>query len=217
MSEQGRFYTDAALFTSWSWDMKVIKLTKEEQEQVLEETRIGKSPERISIELCLDYDDVITFLDSLEPKSRYARLSEVIDDLEDLCRRTKLELDSAADNAMLVQAYQRVANEYRVALAELDSLQTPEERANELMERAFNPFVKALLKVCVEETNKLQQELVKYSVPERDAKNVSTELFKRLADSLKGSLNPTADSLRSYFGAKKQEETPKGIPGRTLQ
>jgi hypothetical protein len=197
--------------------MKVIKLTKEEQEQVLEETRIGKSPERISIELCLDYDDVVTFLDSLEPKNRYARLSEVIDDLEDVCRRTKMELDQGADNAMLVQAYQRVANEYRVALAELDSLQTPEERVGELMERAFNPFVKALLKVCVEETNKLQQELVKYAVPERDAKNVSTELFKRLADSLKGSMSPSADALRAYFGAKKQEEAAQGVPGRTLQ
>lgn len=182
-------------------------LSQQQREMIEEAHAAGKTPEQIGIQFGLDYDDVRFYLENfiVPPRSHFERLQEIVDDLEDRCEKTKLDLDTAGSNAMLLQSYQKLMAEYRLALAQMMDLQKPQDVVDEIIGKAFNPFLLSLLRSCTEETSNLQQELLRLNVPSRDAKGISTEIFKRLSERIKSLLPEAKVALDSHFGVKKQE------------
>lgn len=188
------------------------KLSREYRLLIEDAYKSGKSPEQIGIEYGLDFEEVQEFCSDVSNSgdSRYEKLSAIIESLEDVLSRVKDHIDAdGVTQAMYLQSYQKLINEYRIALGELEELKKPEDVIKELMERVLNPFVMELVKVCTEETNKLKQELVKRDVPNSDAQSIAMELFKRLADRLKSTMPESHRILNTYFGIKNdREESP---------
>lgn len=182
-------------------------LSKEQREMIEDAYKAGQTPEQIGIQFGLDYDDIRFYVENfiVPPRSHFERLQEIVDDLEDQCDKTKLEIDNGEGSAMMLQSYQRLMAEYRVALAELMALQKPQDVVDDIIEKAFNPFLISLVRACTEETNNLQQELLKLDIPARDARGVSTEIFKRLSERIQVLLPETKGTLDNHFGVKKQE------------
>lgn len=182
-------------------------LAKEQCLMIEDAYKAGKTPEQIGIKFGLDYDDVRFYLENfvVPPRSHFERLSEIVDDLEDQCEKTKLSIDNGSDSAMMLQSYQRLMSEYRLALAECAGLQRPQEVVDEIIEKVFKPFVTSLIRSCTEETSNLKQEMIKLDVPIRDAQGISIEIFKRLAERIQALLPEAHASLDSHFGVKKTE------------
>lgn len=182
-------------------------LSQQQREMIEEAHAAGKTPEQIGIQFGLDYDDVRFYLENfiVPARSHFERLQEIVNDLEDRCEKTKRDLDSGNPNAMMLQSYQKLMAEYRLALAQLMDLQKPQDVVDEIIEKAFNPFLIALVRSCTEETNNLQQQMLRLNVPPRDAKGISTEIFKRLSERIKALLPEAKVALDDHFGVKKQE------------
>jgi hypothetical protein len=191
-------------------------LSAEQREMIEDAYKAGQTPEQIGIQFGLDYDDVRFYVENFiqPPRSHFERLQEIVDDLEDQCAKTKLAIDSGESSAMMLQSYQRLMAEYRIALAELMALQKPQDVVDELVDKSFNPFVVNLIRACTEEMNNLQQEMLKLDVPLRDAKGISTEIFKRLSDRVRALLPEAKESLDTHFGVKKQEREARAAEAR---
>ncbi len=182
-------------------------LSPEQREMIEDAYKAGQTPEQIGIQFGLDYDDVRYYVENFiqSPRSHFERLQEIVDDLEDQCAKTKLAIDQGDGSAMMLQSYQRLMAEYRIALAELMALQKPQDVVDEIIEKSFNPFLLSLVRACTEEMNNLQQEMLKLDIQPRDAKGISTEIFKRLSDRIQALLPEAKESLDTHFGVKKQE------------
>lgn len=170
--------------------------------------KAGKTTEHISTVLGLDYDDVKFYIEKfiVQPRSHFERLKKIVDDLENQCTQTKSAIDGGSDSAMMIQSYQKLMSEYRLALAELMTLQRPQEAVDDLVIKVINPFITSLVRTCTEETSKLQTELRKLNVLDRDAKGISTDVFKRLAEQISNHLPATLENLDKHFGVKKAEQ-----------
>jgi len=182
-------------------------LATEYREMIETAYRAGKTPEQIGVQLGLDYDDVSYYLEHflVAPRSHFERLQEIVDDLEDQCTKTKVEIDGGSNSAMMLQSYQKLMSEYRVALAELMAIQRPQEAVDDLVNKVFNPFVTELVRACAEETHKLQSELLKLEIPSRDAKGISVDVFRRLGERVQNLLPTTREGLDKHFGVNKKE------------
>lgn len=191
-------------------------LSAEQREMIEEAHKAGQSPEQIGIHFALDYDDVRFYVENfiVPPRSHFERLQEIVDDLEDQCTKTKLEMDGGGASAIMIQSYQRLMAEYRISLAELMALQKPQDVVDDIVDKSFNPFLIDLVRACTEEMNNLQQEMLKLDVPSRDAKGISTEIFKRLSDRIQAILPGAKESLDSHFGVKKQEREIRAAEAR---
>lgn len=191
-------------------------LSVEQREMIEDAYKAGQSPEQIGIQFGLDYDDVRFYVENfiVPPRSHFERLQEIVDDLEDQCAKTKLGIDNGDGSAMMLQSYQRLMAEYRIALAELMALQKPQDVVDEIIDKSFNPFLLNLVRACTEEMNNLQQEMLKLDVPLRDAKGISTEIFKRLSERIQGLLPEAKVSLDTHFGVKKQERELRAAEAR---
>jgi len=195
-------------------------LSQHQRDMIEDAHKAGHSPEQIGIEFGLDYDDVRYYVENfiVPPRSHFERLQEIVNDLEDQCEKTKQSIEGGADSPMMLQSYQKLMSEYRIALSELMALQKPQDVVSDLLEKSFNPFLLDLVRACTEEANNLKEEMLKLDVPFRDAQGISTEIFRRLTDRI-GRLIPTArENLDSYFGVKKDKES-RSIkqPEKTLQ
>jgi hypothetical protein len=179
------------------------KLSNLERETIEEAYSAGLTPEQIGVKLGLDFDDVTYYCEHhiVPPRSRFERLEGIVDDLEDTCINTKHQIDTGrADSAMMLQSYQRLISEYRLAVAELDGLKQPQDVVGEIVEKVLNPFLIDLTRVCTEETSKLREEMLKLDVPQRDANGVATDIFRRLTNSIKHTLDAAINNLNSYHG-----------------
>lgn len=170
--------------------------------------KAGKTFEHIGTVLGLDPDDVRFYIEKfvVQPRSHFDRLQKIVDDLENQCSQTKSAIDSGQDSAMMIQSYQKLMSEYRLALAELMAIQRPQEAVDDLVRKIINPFITSLVRSCTEETSKLQRELIKLEVKDRDAKGISTDVFRRLAEQIQNHLPTTRENLDKHFGVKKAEQ-----------
>lgn len=194
------------------------KLSREYRLLIEDAYKAGKTPEQIGIEYGLDFEEVKSFCDSVKAtESRYEKLCALIEELESVLDKVKDNIDqTGAQQAMYLQSYQKLVNEYRVALGELDDLKRPEDIVKEIMERVLNPFVIELVKVCTEESNKLKQELTKRDVPAHDSSMIATDLFKRLGDRIKSTMPEAQKTLSSYYGVS-TEQAPANVREKMLQ
>jgi len=183
-------------------------LSKDILEMINSAHSAGKTPEQIGIQFGLEYEDVQTYLENfvVAPRSRFDRLQEIVDDLEDQCTQTRLELDSSR-SAMMLQSYQKLMSEYRLALAELADIQNPQEVSDELIEKIFKPFVTDIIRVGTEETHKLQNELIRLGIQTRDARQTSVDIFKRLGERVAALLPVAQENLDRHLGVKKAKRT----------
>lgn len=196
------------------------RLSKEQLQMIEDAYRAGLTPEQIGVKLGLDFDDVRYYCENFmrAPMSRYERLEGIIEDLEEVAISTKHDIDMGYANAMLLQSYQRIMAEYRIAVAELDSLKEPEDVVEEIIDKVLNPFLIDLTRVCTEETSKLQEEMLKLDVAPRDAKGVATDVFRRLTNSIKHTLDSAVQNLNSYHGvSKKRSKDDKFFKENMLQ
>lgn len=170
--------------------------------------KAGKTSDHIGTVLGLDPDDVRFYIEKfvVQPRSHFERLQKIVDDLENQCSQTKSAIDSGQDSAMMIQSYQKLMSEYRLALAELMAIQRPQEAVDELVRKIINPFITSLVRSCTEETSKLQRELIKLDVKDRDAKGISTDVFRRLTEQIQNHLPATRENLDKHFGVKKSEQ-----------
>ena len=184
--------------------------------------KAGHTPEQIGVEFGLDYDDVRYYVENfiVPPRSHFERLRDIVDDLEDQCKQTKHNIDTGDSSAMMLQSYQKLMSEYRIALAELMSLQRPQDVVTDVLEKSFNPFLIDLVRACTEEVNNLKEEMLKLDVAHRDATGISTEIFRRLTDRIQRLVPSAREGLDSYFGVKgdKGSNKQQSKPGeKTLQ
>tara|TARA_Y100000815_G_C13199963_1_gene446375 strand:+ start:47 stop:652 length:606 start_codon:yes stop_codon:yes gene_type:complete len=191
-------------------------LSSDQRELIEKAYESGQSPEEIGIKFELDFDDVRFYCENFitPPKSRYERLQEIVSDLESTTEQCRHRIDSGSqDSAMMIQSYQRLMSEYRVALAELDEVKTPTDVVEDIVKKVLNPFVIGIAKVSTEETKKLQEELIKLNVPSRDAKGMSEEIFRRLMANVKTNLVDAERALNGYYGikSKKNDDIMGGI------
>lgn len=196
------------------------KLSKQERETIEDAYRVGLTPEQIGVKLGLDFDDVRYYCEDfiVPPRSRFERLEGIIDDLEDTCINTKHQIDTGqSDSAMMLQSYQRLIAEYRIAVAELDGLKQPEDVVGEIVAKVLNPFLIDLTRVCTEETSKLKEEMLKLDVPPRDAKGVATDVFRRLTNSIKHTLDAAVKNLNLYHGVDDKLKDDKFFKENMLQ
>lgn len=196
-------------------------LSAHQRELIEDAHKEGLSPEQISIRFSLDCDDVRYFIDNFlaPPRSHFERLQTIVDDLEDQCSKMKVTLDQGDPSAMMLQSYQRLMAEYRLALAELMALQKPQDVVDEIIDKSFNPFLISITRSCTEEMKNLQDEMTRLNIPLRDAKGISTDIFKRLLERVVGLLPETKAALDSHFGVKKQEREARSAESKekTLQ
>jgi len=195
-------------------------LSQQQRDMIEDAHRAGHSPEKIGIDFGLDYDDVRYYVENfiVPPRSHFERLQEIVDDLEDQCEKTKQSIEDGNDSAMMLQSYQRLMSEYRVALADLMSLQKPQDVVTDLIDKTFNPFLIDLVRACTEEANNLKEEMLKLDIPMRDAQGISTEIFRRLTDRIQRLIPGARDNLNNYFGVKKEKEPGSPKPSeKTLQ
>lgn len=194
-------------------------LSKEQRHLIEESYRIGHTPEQIGVKFSLDIDEVRYYLDNfvVPPMSRFERLEGIIEDLEDTCLHVKMDIDSGTANAMVLQAYQRLMSEYRISIAELDALKTPEDVVDEVVQKVLNPFLIDLTRVCTEETSKLADEMMKLNVPSRDAKNISLDVFRRLTNSVKHTLDSAVKNLNNYHGVKSKKNKDDPFKEQAMQ
>lgn len=188
-------------------------LSTAQKDLIIEASRLGKTATEIGLEFGIDYDVVGKVIQEEEVeqnRSHHARLREIVNDLEDQCTRTKVSLDEGGDSAMMLQSYQRLMAEYRVALADLMSLQKPQDIVDDIIEQVFNPFLIDLIRASTEEMNNLKAEMLKLNVPVRDANGISAEIFRRLTDRIQKLVPSAGESLHRYFGAKSK-------PAKTYQ
>ena len=195
-------------------------LSKEIRDMIDDSFRAGLSSEEIGIKFALDIDDVNYYIEHfvMPPRSRFERLEGIVEDLEEVAISTKYDIDSGAGNAMLLQSYQRVMAEYRIALAELDDMKQPEDVVEEIVDKVLNPFLIDIVRVCTQETNKLEEEMLKLDVNPRDAKAVSIDVFKRLTNQVKRTVEASRTQLNAYFGVnKKKSKDDAFFKEKTLQ
>lgn len=196
------------------------KLSKQEREMIEDAYKAGLTPEQIGVKLGLDFDDVRYYCEECitPPRSRFERLEGIVDDLEEICINTKHQIDTGqSDSAMMLQSYQRLIAEYRIAVAELDGLKEPEDVVGEIVTKVLNPFLIDLTRVCTEETSKLQEEMLKLDVPQRDAKGVALDVFRRLTNSIKHTLDAAVNNLNSYHGVDDKTKDDKFFKENMLQ
>lgn len=196
------------------------KLSKQERETIEDAYRVGLTPEQIGVKLGLDFDDVRHYCEEcmVPPRSRFERLEGIVDDLEEICINTKHQIDTGqSDSAMMLQSYQRLIAEYRIAVGELDGLKQPEDVVGEIVQKVLNPFLIDLAKVCTEETSKLKEEMLKLDVPPRDAKGVATDVFRRLTNSIKHTLDSAVKNLNLYHGVDDKSKDDKFFKENMLQ
>lgn len=187
-------------------------LIKEVRDMIEEAHGMGLTPEQIDVKFSLDFDDVRYYCENfiVPPRSRFERLEEIVDSLENTCKNTQHQIETGqADSAMMLQSYQRLMSEYRIAVAELDGLSQPEDVVDDIIAKVLNPFLIDLAKVCTLETSKLQEEMFKLGVSPRDAKGVATDVFRRLTNSIKNTLDSAVLSLNAYHGVKSDKSTDK--------
>jgi hypothetical protein len=196
------------------------QLSHEQRDMIEDAYKAGLTPEQIGVKLGYDIDDVRFYVENFitPPLSRFERLEQIIDDLDETCASVKMNIDMGRAGAMELQAYQRLMSEYRIATAELDSLKQPEDVVEEIVEKVLNPFLIDLMKVCTEETSKLAEEMMKLQVNARDAKATSTDVFRRLTNSVQRTLESAVTNLNNYHGVKKKKQKDAPFGGdRTLQ
>lgn len=184
------------------------------QKEAIEEARsFGLGPKQISEQLGLNYEDVKYYVDCLidSERTHFERLKAIVDDLEDQCKSTKAQLDEGDASAMMLQSYQRLMAEYRLALADLMGLRKPQDALDEVMDKAFKPFITSLIQACTEETHNLKEEMLKLDVNPRDAKGISTEVFRRLSDRVSNILPETKQALYAHFGIKASKAKEKVV------
>jgi len=183
--------------------------------------KAGMTPEQIGVKMGLSFDDVRYFCENFltAPRSRFERLEEIVEDLEDTCSNTKHQIDTGqADSAIMLQSYQRLIAEYRIAVAELDGMKEPGDVVDEVVSRVLNPFLTDLTRVCAEETSKLKEEMMKLGVTPRDANGVSTDVFRRLTNSVKHTLESASKNLNRYYGvSEKKSKDDRFFEENTLQ
>lgn len=198
----------------------LANLSKEIRDMIDDSYRAGMPPEEIGVKFALDIDDVSFYIENFlaPPRSRYERLEGIVDDLEEVVINTKFDIDAGQGNAMLLQSYQRLMSEYRIAIAELDDLKQPEDVVDEIIEKILNPFLVDVIRVSTEETKKLEEEMLKLDVNSRDAKAVSVDVFKRLTNAVKRTLEASRSNLNAYFGVKdKKSKDDAFFKERSLQ
>lgn len=183
-------------------------LTSDWLDKIESAHKAGKTPEQIGITLGLDYDDVRLYIDKflVQPRTHFERLQKIVDDLEDQCTQTKLEIDSGSNSAMMLQSYQKLMSEYRLALAEMMAIHKPQDAVDDLVKKIFQPFVISLVRTCTEESSKLRTELLKLSVNERDAMGISVDIFTRLTERIQSLLPTVREDMDKHFGVKKIDQ-----------
>lgn len=194
-------------------------LSRDQRDMIEDAYKTGLTPEQIGVKFGLDFDDVRYYCENfiVPPMSRFERLDAIIADLEDTCSQIKNNIDSGNANAMELQAYQRLMSEYRIAVAEQDDLKEPEDVVDEVIDKVLNPFLVDLTRVSTEEMNKLQEELMKLNVEPRDAKAISMDVFRRLTNSIKHTLDSALQNLNNYYGVKRKKTKDPFGEDRTLQ
>lgn len=195
-----------------------FKDLSEEQRYIIEDAhREGQTSEQICTLTGVDKKAVNAYVKVCvpTPRSHFERLEDIVNDLEDQCERTKQALESSdSGSAMMIQSYQRLMSEYRLALAELTAIQRPQDVVDDLIKKVFNPFLLLIAKSCVEETHNLQQELLRLNIPSRDAKGVSNEIFKRLSERMSSLLPTTKSVLDNHFGVSRKERDTRDASSR---
>jgi len=183
-----------------------LSIRSEEVALVDEAWSLGHSAKRVSADFGLPLEDVESHFLFLvrHNKSHYDRLRDIVNDLDDQCTLTKKTLE-VKQSALLLQSYQRMMSEYRIALAEMTALEKPQDVVDDIVKNTFNPFVVDLVRLCTEEASRLQQEMLKAGVPVRDAKGIATDSFSRLTDRIKALIPVAKLNLDMKLGVKKSD------------
>lgn len=182
------------------------ELLPEEMEMIRDAWRLGQSAEKVSNDFGLPLDVIEDKFESLERQNmtHHDRLQTIVNDLEDQCLKTKRLLEFK-QTALMLQSYQRMMAEYRIALAEMMALEKPQDVVDSIMENTFNPFVIDLVRTCTEETNRLKQEMLRLDIPLRDANGISVDIFTRLAERVQSLLPVAKHNLDTKLGVKKSD------------
>jgi len=182
------------------------EILPEELDMIRDAWRLGQSAEQVSESFDLPLEVIEDKFESLERQNmtHHDRLKMIVNDLEDQCLKTKRLLEFK-QTALMLQSYQRMMSEYRIALAEMMSLERPQDVVDSIMENTFNPFVIDIVRTCTEETNRLKQEMLRLDIPLRDANGISVDIFTRLAERVKSLLPTAKHNLDTKLGVKKSD------------
>jgi len=168
----------------------------------------GMEPEKIAVEYSIRYEDMRKHLVTCieVKKSRFERLTALIDDLGENLEVSKLAYQSDTNRSDLAHAYTGMAQQLRMTIESAQSLVKPEDTVGELINLVLNPFIRQAVIATTEEISKLKDELVSQGANEEQVLRASKARLKAIAAHLRRATNSAVSNLNNYYGVTVQHK-----------